>query len=245
MRAAFAALLLAGCSQAQPAQDRPTVVVATGLPLFWGEGSVTDVLSGASQRSPLITSLEKSWTIEPADILRRKQLSRIDRLMLIQPQALTPTELVEVDRWVRRGGRILILADPDLRWSSTFPEGDPRRPPTASLLGPLLTHWGVELTPPAGLSPAAETIEGLNVIFDSPGTWELKNDDCTSITRRIARCVIGKGEAILVADVDFADPKWTAATSGRNVAALDSLMRNFWAETSSEKMEQEKNKPPG
>ena len=245
MRAAFAALLLAACSQPTPADVRPTVDVLTGLPLFWGEGGVEDVLAGTARRSPLVDALDKSWTMQPMDVARRKELSRVDRLLLIQPQALSPTEVFEIDRWVRRGGRALILADPDLRWPSTLTDGDPRRPPPTSMLSPLFRHWGVELLPTEGLSPVAEPIADINVVFDSPGTWAVKSKQCASLSARLVQCDIGKGQVVLVSDVDFANPNWSATTNGRNFEALSALMETLWADESYSKAEQRKDKPPG
>lgn len=245
MRAAFAAVLLAACSQSMPAEDRPKVDILTGLPLFFGEGEIGDVLGGTASRSPLLDALERDWTLQPLDVARRPQLAQVDRLLIIQPQALAPDELVEIDRWVRRGGRLLILADPDLRWPSTLPSGDPRRPPPASLLSPLFTHWGVTLLPTTGLSPVAEDLEGRNVVFDSPGRWEVKGEKCAPASLRVLKCSIGKGEAILVSDVDFANPLWATATNGRNYAALDALMARVWPKDGQPDAEQNKYKPPG
>jgi len=245
MRAVLAALLLASCSQSMPAEDRPTVDVLTGLPLFWGEGDVGDVLSGTATRSPLLDALGRDWTLQPLDVARRPQLAQVDRLLIIQPQALAPDELVEIDRWVRRGGRLLVLADPDLRWPSTLPSGDPRRAPVASLLSPLFAHWGVTLLSTSGLSPVAEDLEGRNVVFDSPGRWEVKGGKCAPVSLRVLKCSIGKGEAILVSDVDFANPLWATATNGRNYAALDALMTRVWPKDAQADAEQNKDKPPG
>ncbi len=245
MRAAFAAVLLAACSQSMPAEDRPKVDILTGLPLFFGEGEIGDVLGGTASRSPLLGALERDWTLQPLDVARRPQLAQVDRLLIIQPQALAPDELVEIDRWVRRGGRLLILADPDLRWPSTLPSDDPRRPPPASLLSPLFTHWGVTLLPTTGLSPVAEDLEGRNVVFDSPGRWEVKGEKCAPASLRVLKCSIGKGEAILVSDVDFANPLWATATNGRNYAALDALMARVWPKDGQPDAEQNKDKPPG
>lgn len=245
MRAAFAALLLAGCSQPTPAEDRPDVSVLTGLPLFFGEGDIGDVLRGTAQRSPLLEALDKTWTLHPFDVAHRAELAKVDRLLIIQPQALAPDELVEIDRWVRKGGKLLVLADPDLRWPSQLPAGDPRRAPSASLLSPLFDHWGVTLLPTTGLSPTAEQLEGHNVVFDSPGVWEVKGQKCAPASLRVLTCDIGKGHAILVADVDFANPVWATATNGRNYAALNALMARVWGEKTESGTEQIKDAPPG
>jgi hypothetical protein len=193
----------------------------------------------------LLDALERNWTLQPLDIARRPQLAHVDRLLIIQPQALAADELVEIDRWVRRGGHLLILADPDLRWPSTLAHGDPRRVPAVSLLSPLFAHWGVALLSTTGLSPIAEDLEGHNVVFDSPGRWEVKGKKCAPVSVRMLECSIGKGEAILVSDVDFANPLWATATNGRNFAALDALMARIWPKDAQSEVEQNKDKPPG
>jgi len=245
MRAVFAAVLLASCSQSMQAEDRPTVDILTGLPLFWGEGGVGDVVRGTANRSQLLEALERNWTLKPLDVARRPQLAQVDRLLIIQPQALAPDELVEIDRWVRRGGRLLIFADPDLRWPSTLPSGDPRRAPAVSLLSPLFAHWGVRLLSTKGLSPAAEDLEGSNVVFDRPGRWAVKGEKCAPVSSRVLKCSIGKGGAILVSDVDFANPLWATATNGRNYTAFDALMTRAWPKDAQSDEEQNKDKPPG
>ena len=63
-------------------------------------------------------------------------------LLLAQPRALAPAEMVKLDSWVRDGGKLLILADPALQWGSLYPLGDKRRPLFTSLLSPLFSHWG-------------------------------------------------------------------------------------------------------
>lgn len=245
MRAAIAALLLlAGCSNAEPAQNQQTVDILTALPLFWGEGDVADVLQGSARRSPLVDALGRKWVLRPIDVARRAQLSKVEHLLIIQPQALAPDELVEIDRWVRRGGRALILADPALNWPSSLPQGDPRRPPVAALLDPLFAHWGLKLVPWVGLSPVAEQLQGVGVVLDAPGAWEVTGSKCEAETLRIARCTIGKGEVLLVADVDFAHPRWAQTTSARNYEALDALMARLWRDQDSVEAEQKKDKPP-
>ena len=52
-------------------------------------------------------------------------------LLAAQPQALTAERLVALDDWVRAGGRLVLLADPSLRWESSRPLGDRFRPPYA------------------------------------------------------------------------------------------------------------------
>ena len=45
-------------------------------------------------------------------------------MLLAHPMAQTADALVDLDRWVRGGGRVLLLADPRLEWPSERPLGD-------------------------------------------------------------------------------------------------------------------------
>ena len=108
-----------------------------------------------------------------------------DRLLLLQPRRLSPAELVAIDAWARRGGRTLVLADPHLDWERPFPLGDPRNPVAASLLDPLLEHWGarLELEDRAAARP-----NGL--ALPSPGEWRPLSADCRPC-RVSGRCAAG------------------------------------------------------
>ena len=121
----------------QPAQDRPRLAVITGLPLFWSESG-----QGGPQDAPIVTVLRTRFTVIPMDDPVQLKASGAQRLLLAQPRALTPAQMVAIDGWVRDGGTALVLADPLLRWPSDLPLGDRRRAPSVSLLGPMLDHWG-------------------------------------------------------------------------------------------------------
>ncbi|MDO7834669.1 Gldg family protein [Sphingobium sp. HBC34] len=121
----------------QPVPDRPGLAVITGLPLFWDEAG-----RAGRRDAPIIAVLRTRFTVMPMDDARALATAGMDRLLLAQPRALTPVQLVAIDQWVRRGGTALVLADPLLRWPSDLPLGDRRRSPSISLLDPLLAHWG-------------------------------------------------------------------------------------------------------
>jgi hypothetical protein len=129
-------------------------------------------------------------------------------LLAAQPQALTAERLVALDAWVRDGGRLVLLADPFLRFASMRPLGDRFRPPLRFADTGLLAHWGLMLDPEVdnGLE-AVETDLGRGIKLQASGLGSLTRagGNCTlSPTRVVARCRIGKGYAIVVADADFA-----------------------------------------
>lgn len=119
----------------QPVLDRPNLTIVTALPLFWDE-------KGGQRDAPILALLRTRFTVEPLDDPARLRATGARRLLLAQPRALTPGQLVALDRWVREGGKALVLADPLLRWPSDLPIGDRRGPPATSLLDPLLARWG-------------------------------------------------------------------------------------------------------
>jgi hypothetical protein len=152
--------------------------------------------------------LEKEFAIRPLDVLDDSTLSTGRLLLLAQPRALAPTELVALDSWVRRGGRALILTDPALFWPSELPLGDIRRPPAIGLLAPLLSHWGLRLGPPeekkAVMRQLDQEAHERRLVMFAPGRFIREQGSCAVDARgHLARCSIGKGEAILLADADM------------------------------------------
>jgi hypothetical protein len=216
------ALALMSCSSVSPEAPRGPLHILTGLPLFWGEGGIADVLKGKSQKSVLIEGLEADGSVTAIENLDGDVLAQTKLLLMIQPPALIPEELVALDTWVRSGGRVVILADPDLAWESTLMPGDPRRAPVRSLLSPLLSHWGLTLVPdPPKDDPVAVNVGGRLVNMMRAGQWKRSSGGRCRVqnSSRIAKCSLGKGRAILVADADFVNPD----SGGDSLGALRGL----------------------
>lgn len=168
--------------------------------------------------APLWQALERLVVPVPLDAIDPAGLAPLKRLLLVQPRALAPAELVALDKWVRMGGHVVILADPDLRWADERPLGHPLRAPPASLLEPLLRHWGVALAPIAS-QPDGDPVQrhplpdGRMVQISGASQIFPKARGCTTDAADglVARCRIGRGTAVIVADADFAnDGLWTA-----------------------------------
>ena len=86
----------------------------------------------------------------------------------------------------------------------------------------LLAHWGLRLDTPEQRGPAERTLARQNVMTVSPGTlW----GGCDIGAQRLAaRCTIGKGEAIVVADADLLDVGRIPSGADHNLdAALGEL----------------------
>lgn len=208
--------LLRNDKEAQSA--RPPLMVMSSVPLQWGNASMADIASGKAEASPLFETLNVANRIIMLDDVQRMDAPGKAPLLLVQPRALAPAELVQLDAWVRKGGAVMIFADPALDWPSDLPLGDQRRPLFTSLLNPLFRHWGLELALPVGEGNADVTasVGDYNLSMKSPGIWVTpKNAKATAKCKirkdeHIAVCTVGKGAAILVADADLLhESQWT------------------------------------
>ncbi|UUR07746.1 GldG family protein [Sphingomonas glaciei] len=208
-----------GGSQPAATTELPELALLSSLPIAFGENFGLD-----QGRSPLLGDLEGQYRVIPVD--GPEQLKPGGLLLAAQPQALTAERLVALDRWVRDGGRLVLLADPALRFESSRPLGDRFRPPLRYPDTGLLKHWGVVLDDGVdGRVEASATDLGRGIRLEASGLGSLTRAGgaCTlSPTRAVARCRIGKGYATIVADADFAlsaEPEQRAAV----VALLNEL----------------------
>jgi len=141
---------------------------------------------------------------------------------MAHPLAQPAEDLVELDRWVRRGGRVLLLADPMLEWPSKRPLGDSLRLPPMFMDTGLLAHWGLRLDAPDERGPASRKLGGFDVLTVSPG---LLFGSCSIASDRlVAHCRIGKGAATVVADADLLD---VARVGSRGAHNLDGVLEEL------------------
>lgn len=198
--AAVAAWAVAGPRQRQAqreASERPTLALLTSLPLVFGQEFG---LEGGG--SPALTRLERQYVVVPIGVADSSSLQGQKLLLMAHPRAQPAEVLVELDQWVRQGGRLVLLADPKLDWPSERPLGDRLRPPPAYADTGLLAHWGLQLRGPAEGQVTEASNGKIDVKTPSPGRLESK--DCKLLGEGfVARCRIGKGEATVIADADF------------------------------------------
>jgi len=178
------------------AMQRPKLLLLTSLPLMFGED-----FSLKDGGSPALSKLESRYRIVPISVTSDAELGKGRMLLMAQPQAQTAENLVALDAWVRRGGRVLLLADPLLEWPSKRPLGDMLRPPPVFADTGLLAHWGLRLDPPAQPGPAERQLGGFEVLTISPG--RLSGSCDVSRDSLVAHCRIGSGKATIVADADL------------------------------------------
>jgi hypothetical protein len=211
---------------AWPARDRPPVALYSSLPIYWNESaSVTDLLDSKQPPPWPRIALERDWALAPLDTLagvdsgaagENGSLASYKRLLLAQPRALAPAENVALDDWVRRGGHLLLFADPFLTGDTHFAIGDKRRPQDVVLLSPILSRWGLELRydmdQPQGERRVA--VAGSELPINQAGQFVLAPTDpkapatCTlSAQGIVADCAIGEGRALIVADAALFEPQ--------------------------------------
>lgn len=201
---------------------RPAMGVMAAVPLqgvALGAARGIAATEAIGLRSPLWQQLEAGFRPRPLDMLDAASLAGLERLLLIQPRGLAPAELVALDGWVRAGGRTVILADPLLHWPDARPIAHPARAPLTSLLDPLLGHWGLRLepAPDGGGDPVERRWLDAGGLMQLAGASHFvaqhggEDAHCRLHEKGlIARCRIGRGAALLVADADWiADPLWT------------------------------------
>jgi hypothetical protein len=182
----------------RPLNQRPNLLLLTSLPLVFGEDFSIDVGS-----SPALRALRTRYRVDPISVTDPAELNRGRLLLMAQPRAQPAEDLVGLDRWVRRGGHVLLLADPLLEWPSTRPLGDPLRPPPMFVDTGLLGHWGLRLDAPDRRGIEIRKLGGYDILTASPGS--LAGACEVSRDRLVAHCRIGQGRATIIADADLLD----------------------------------------
>jgi hypothetical protein len=192
---------------------RPTLLLLTSLPLLFTEDFT---LSGSG--SPALKKLRSRYRVLPISVTDAPELAKGKLLLMAQPPTQTAENLVTLDRWVRGGGHLLLLADPMLEWPSKRPLGDPLRPPAMFMDTGLLAHWGLRLDAPDQRGAAVRRLGGYEVTTQSPG---ILNGTCAiSSDRLVAHCRVGRGNATIVADADLLNVQELGADSGHNLDGL-------------------------
>lgn len=218
-----------------PPPPASRIALLSSVPLQWGNADIAAIAQGKGQPDPLIARLSDAGTVSFVDSVAQIQAGRPDIALLIQPRALSPDEMVRLDKWVRAGGRLLLFADPALQWPSERTIGDPERPLFTSLLSPLFQYWGLELAFPMDAEGAvvAAKLSGYDVKLGSPGIWQsldnAKGDaDCRiGAGKYVVECRPGKGQAILIADADMLEASmWQPAIPG--VDSSDNIEWLVW-----------------
>lgn len=197
----------------RPPGERPALLLITSLPLIFSEQ-----FSLKDSGSPALGALQKRYRVAPIGVSDAHDLAKGRLLLMAHPLAQPAEDLVALDQWVRRGGRLLLLADPLLEWPSSRPIGDPLRPPSMFMDTGLLAHWGLSLEAPGERRPEMRKLGGWHILTVSPG--KLSGKCPVRSDGLVADCRIGKGYATIVADADFLDVDRLGSPSKHNLDAL-------------------------
>lgn len=246
---AAALALLGGCGQASPTGERAKASspekhklgLTSSLPLYWPLGA--DFQELLSDESPIPWQrvvLERDYdlvllgTLSPFEeggtSAEIDPLDDIERLAVIQPRGLAPADNVALDNWVRDGGKLLLVLDPMLTGEYDLPLGNPQRPVDSALIPPVVARWGLEVSVEDydvfenGFYEVP--IGGSKLVVGHPGTVTVADPDaadCTVLSRGVmARCKVGEGQVVLLADAAAFE---TAEFAGRDGEELLALMR--------------------
>ena len=207
-------------SAPQSTVEKPRLLLLTSLPLVFGEG-----FSLESGGSPALKALSARFTVLPISTTAPAELRKAPLLLMAHPPAQTAENLVALDRWVRDGGRVLLLADPLLEWPSDRPLGDPLRPPSMFMDTGLLTHWGLRTEPAEQRGPQMRRLAGYEVVTASPGS--LSGGCEVSADRLTAQCRIGRGRATIIADADLLDVEHLDGPTENNLEAVLAELANL------------------
>jgi len=185
-----------------PRVSKTPLLLLTTLPLLFSEDFTLE-----SNESKALAALETRYRVVPIGTSDAQSLRRGQMLLMAHPLAQPAQSLVDLDQWVRDGGRLLLLADPKLDWPSKRPLGDMLRPPPSFADTGLLAHWGLKLTKGERDGPVSAEVGSDVAVFSSTGLFQRAGAaDCDLLANGIvARCRIGAGKVTVVADADWLD----------------------------------------
>jgi len=214
---------------------KPKLGLMTSLPLYWPLGAdFSDLARGEGEVPWQRGEIEQSHeivlldTLTPipgltADAPETDPLEGLTRLAVVQPRGLSPADNVALDEWVRAGGKLLLVLDPMLTGHYELALGDPRRPTDTALIPPVVRRWGMEISysGPVGHELDIERIAdgGLTLIAALHGEIAITDPgaaSCELLAEKIvARCAVGKGEVVLIADATMFETRIEPTAAAR------------------------------
>lgn len=187
------------------------VLLFTTLPILWPETArIGDALNPGAPTHWALAVLRETGEVRAIDALATEgggaAIGQAHLLVMAQPRALSGQENVALDAWVRAGGRVLLFADPMLTAGSAYAIGDPRRAQDIAMLSPILHRWGLDLTFDDTQTPGERMaqVAGGPMPVNLAGQFVPVGAAGATCTIRdaglVARCGIGKGMVLAVAD---------------------------------------------
>ncbi|MBV1917094.1 MAG: GldG family protein [Sphingomonadaceae bacterium] len=236
-----ALLVLTGCGDAAEVpgevvrDERRAIALSTSLPIIWREAAdISGILADDGPPHWALEILRDYGELRPLDSLSDPSgalpLDGDTLLVMAQPYPLAPQENVALDDWVRKGGRLLLFADPMLTHHSSFALGDRRRPQDIALLSPILKRWGIALQFEED-QPGGEREMALGsgwIPVNLPGRFVLQegNEACSvEASGLLAICQIGRGLVVLVADAALFEDMPDSGSNGPAFHARQAALR--------------------
>lgn len=202
----------------------------SSLPILWPESpDLAGLLDADTPPHWALAALRERGRVVALDALSDdaagQGLPGLHLLVMAQPRPLSPQENVALDQWVRRGGRVLLFADPMLTHDSAFVIGDRRRPQDIAMISPLLAHWGLslEFDDMQSSTPRLAEVFGTDLPVALPGRFVAsgKSGDCVPRDQGLAAlCRIGAGRVIAIADAAVFEDVDEASVPERREALL-------------------------
>lgn len=210
------ALLLVGAlgllwsAQSEPG-PRPQVALMTSLPIYWSDGAdVALIASGQGELPWVRDTLEARYHLKPVDALgaagQGDPLAGIERLMVVQPRALSPQDNVALDQWVNDGGHLFMALDPLLTGQYSVPLGDPSHPVAVGLIPPVIERWGMDFRFDETQPFAVRELDGMGIAIPVAMAGEIHPLSGAGKSCRIAgsgilaTCKVGRGRVTILAD---------------------------------------------
>ena len=178
----------------------------------------------------MLSAIETRYRVIPIGTTERRRFGRRACCCMAHPLAQPAEALVDLDRWVRGGGDCSCLQIRSSNGRASGALGDKLRPPRSFADTGLLAHWGLRLEAPDHGGPAQRELDGPNPRCVAGKTFRAhaRLDEAGFV----ARCRIGKGKAIVVADADFLNLEdLEGPTEGNNRCAASPSSRNWNAES--------------
>ena len=167
---------------------------------------------------PIYTQLQQLFNVRTLNADLDHIDKDVDVLMLVHPKQLQPKALYAIDQFVMRGGRVLLLVDPDA--GADLSGQNPSNPLAAAMadhssdLKPLLATWGVDY-------------DATKVVGDLSRGLEVRANASSGPVRHIG--ILGLRRA----DMDQKDVV-TATLESLNLATVGSLSQRAGAKTTFE-----------
>ena len=226
---------------AAAAGPRMQLGLMTGLPLYWPLEASFEQIAQNDYDTPWFRTLtEPHYELIPLDTLSPipaldpsaepdNLMEGIEHFALIQPRGLAPSDNVALDEWVRAGGRLLLVLDPQLSGHYELPLGHPRFPSITAFIPPVVERWGLAIQYDGEQSeelafaalPDAELpvhLYGEIAVLDGA-----ENTCRVDVSRALAQCDVGAGRVTLLADAAVFEHDELAGEEGELLSALMSF----------------------